>query len=216
MDPLFAKMFANLGLVEESQSVQEARAAFRARHHGHGEQVLDNIDAALKRITRNNPNLLIAYYRFYSSDWKLTDDIESSSGKAGNTDQGIKHPKGFTDINAGVLHLQELPQLPTDDPLSLLGSTLIHEYAYTPHAIDASTWLGEGKAYGIENFFNKRLGDKKRDEITLILGPKKGDSEAFNASYQVMKQLYEVIDNHSKPPGLGGVSAERARLSTAI
>ena len=210
MDPLFARMFADLGLVEESKAIAAARAKFRARHSGLGVLALDNIDNALRRVTRNNPDLLEAYYRFYA-DWKLTDEIESSSGHAGVTDRTIRRG-GFTDLNRGVLHLQQLPQLATDDPLSLLGTTLIHEYAHTAHASDYLKGPGEGKAYGIENFFNERLGDKARDEATLDLGERMGDKKAFNTSYHIMKLLYEVIDTHnSKSPNLKGVSAQRAR-----
>lgn len=212
MDPSIAKMFVDLGLIEDSKTVQAARAEFRARHNDLGDQVLDNIDLALKRVTRNNPGLLEAFYRFYSSDWKLTDDIESSSGNAGNTDQGLKNPRGYTDINAGVLHLMKLPKLATELPLSLLGATLIHEYAHTSHARDYLKGPGEGKAYGIENFFNERLGDKKREDVTTDLGPRMGDKKAFDTSYFVMKQLYEVIDGRpSKLFSLKGVSAQRAR-----
>jgi hypothetical protein len=212
MDPLFAKMFADLGLIEESESIRAAREDFRARHSDLGDTVLNNIDAALKRVTRNNPGLLEAFYRFYSSDWKLTDDIESSSSNAGNTDQGLKNPNGYTDLNAGVLHLRKLPQLPTDAVLSLLGTTLIHEYAHTSHARDYLKGPGEGKAYGIENFFNERLGDTERDKATSDLGSRMGDKMAFDTSYFVMKQLYEVIDGRlSKLPSLKGVSVQRAR-----
>jgi hypothetical protein len=210
MDPLFAKLFADLGLMEESKSVQQARAGFRAKHSDLRGQVLDNIDAALKRVTSNNPDLLVAYYRFYS-DWKLTADIEAPSSTAGKTDRTMRRG-GFTDINAGVLHLMQLPQLATDDTLSFLGETLMHEYAHTSHASDILPGPGEGKAYGIENFFAERLGDKKRDDATLDLGPKKGDKKAFDTSYFVMKNLYEVIDAHtSRLPSLKGMSAQRAR-----
>lgn len=214
MDPLFAKLFTDLGLMEENKSVQAARKEFREEHSDLGGQVLDNIDAALKRVTSNNPDLLVAYYRFYSH-WKLTGGIEASSGNTGNTDQAITEGGGFTDINMGVLHLMQLPQLPTDAPLSLLGETLMHEYAHTSHASDwkmAAAGPGEGKAYGIENFFAERLGDKQRDEVTLDLGPKKGDKEAFDTSYFVMKSLYEIIDGHaSTHPSLKSVSPQRAR-----
>lgn len=210
MDPLFARLFTDLGLVEESTAIRDARAAFRSRHDSLGQQVLDNIDAALKRVTMNNPGLLEAYYTFYSG-WKLTGDIDSSSSSAGNTDQTVRRG-GFTDINAGILHLMKVPKIPSDDTLSLLGETLIHEYAHTAHASDILKGPGEGKAYGIENFFAERLGDKQRDEGTADLGPRMGDKEAFNVSYFVMKRLYEVIDGgESKLASLKGMSPQRAR-----
>ena len=52
----------------------------------------------------------------------------------------------------------------------------------------------------------------KREDATDVLGPGLGDKMAFDTSYFVMKQLYEVIDNRpSKLPSLRGVSAQRAR-----
>ncbi|QIG47222.1 DUF4157 domain-containing protein [Nordella sp. HKS 07] len=212
MEPSIAKLFADQGLVEESKEVKEARAAFRERRSYFGQPVLDNIDTALSRITRNNPDLLVAYYRAYLSDWKLTDDIARTSGAAGDTDQGLKHPKGYTDINIGVLHREQLPKLSTDDPLSLLGETLIHEFAHKAHARDYLKGPGEGKAYGIESFFAMRLGDKKREEAADDLGTRLGDKLAFNTSFSVMKRLYEVIDTQrSILPSLKNVTPQRAR-----
>ena len=145
------RLFAGLGLVEESKSIQDARAAFREAHSGHSKQELDNIDAALKRVTRNDPDLLLAYYRFYA-DTILTNEIDRSSKKAGKTNKSIKERWGnlYTDINAGVLSLAHLDQIPSDEPLLLLGSTLIHEYVHTAHASDLLSGPGEGKAYGFE------------------------------------------------------------------
>jgi Domain of unknown function (DUF4157) len=212
MDPSFAKMFADLGLIEDSKAVQEVRAAFRARHINFNAQVLDNIDAALSRITRNNPDLLISYYRFYTENWKLTDDIESSNTYTGKTDRGPRHPWGYTDINVGVLHRMDLSQIATDDTLSLLGETLIHEYAHSSHASDYMKAPGEGKAYGIENYFTERLGDKKRDDATMDLGPKKGDKLAFDTSIAIMRDLYKIIDTgRSQVPSLAGLTAQQAR-----
>ena len=210
MDPLFAQLFSDLGLIEETAAIGQARAAFRSRHSDHGRVVLDNIDNALKRVTRNNPGLLEAYYNFYA-DYKLTDKIDSSSGTAGNTDQTIRRG-GFTDINAGILRLMDLPLLPTDNKLTFLGETLIHEYAHTAHASDNLKGPGEGKAYGIENFFAERHGDETREVATADLGPRMGDREAFAVSYFVMKKLYEVIDTgKSKIPSLKGMSRQKAR-----
>jgi hypothetical protein len=165
---------------------------------------------ALKRVTKNNPDLLLEYYRFYAH-WKLTDEISRSSGNAGTTDRTIRRG-GFTDINEGVLGLERLALLETDEPLLLLGETLIHEFAHTSHASDNLKGPGEGKAYGIENFLAERMGDTARDKKTSELGPKKGDQKAFNTAYRVTKQLYEVIDTGvSRLPSLKGVNRQRAR-----
>ena len=211
MDPSIRTMFEDQGLGYESKETGEAREKFRKSHAKLGLVVLDNIDDALKRVTRNNPGLLLEFYRAYK-DWRITDDIDASRGVAGNTDRGVKHPGGYTDFNAGVLRLRDVPKLPTDDPVSLLATTLIHELVHTAHANDYFKGPGEGKAYGIENYFNERLGDEKRDEETLKVGPKMGDKPAMDASYHVMKLLYQIIDTGvSDSPHLKGVARQKAR-----
>ena len=213
MDPLFAQLFTNLGVKKEDPAIETARRAFRKRHSGHGKEVLDNIDAALTLATRNNPDLLLAYYQFYAHE-KLTDEIDASSGTAGNTDRTLRRGL-FTDINAGVLSLHPNAKLKTDDALFLLGETLIHEYVHTAHASDNLKGPGEGKAYGVENFLAERLGDKTRDDATSDLGKRMGDAKAFNTSYSIMKQLYDVMEMRPLPsPHLKGVTPQRAREMT--
>ena len=219
LNPGFAKQIVDFRqhdeaqeTINESESIKEARAEFRKRHNGHEAKVLDNIDAALKRITQGNPDLLLAYYNFYS-DHKLTDKLESSSQELGVTDLTFRRGI-YTDLNIGLLHLERLPQAATDDPLSLLGGTLIHEYSHTPQGDYPLKGPTEGKAYGIENFFAQRMGDKLRDAETVNLGPKKGDESAFRTAYGVMKELYEIIDNGTPSPNLKGVTADEARWMT--
>jgi hypothetical protein len=211
MDRSIADLFRERGLVAESETIKTARATFRERHADLGEVVLNNIDRALDRVTRGNPGLLEAYYRRYA-DWPLGAGISRTSNKAGGTDEGITVGGRVSDINVGVLNLEKLDQLATDDTLSLLGSTLIHEFAHTSHADDPLKGPGEGKAYGIENFFSQRMGDKARDDATLELGPRFGDEKAFNTAEQVMRFLYQVIDTgESVLPSLAGVTRQQAR-----
>ena len=210
MDVSFAARFGELGLAPDSSELVKARVTFRKEHDDLGYWALYNIDAALRRITMGNPGLLVAYYDFYA-DWKLTADIDADSNNAGKTDRTIRRG-GFTDLNAGVLHLRELPQLATDDTLTLLGETLMHEFTHTAHASDYLPGPGEGKAYGVEAFFAERFSDKKRDEAATDLGSRKGDSDAFNTAYFVLKGLYGVIDTHrSKVASLQGITPERAQ-----
>jgi hypothetical protein len=214
MDPSIAQLFRDQGLLEESEALREARAMFQKRHADLGVLVLDNIDRALNRVARSNPELLEAYYRRYA-DWPLG-TIESTSKEAGETDLAWRKGGKVSDINIGVLKLINLPQLPTDDPLSLLGSTLIHEFAHTSHASGDVKGPGEGKAYGIENFFSERMGDETREKMTLDLGERMGDKKAFDTAYQVMKFLYQIIDGQtSKLPSLADVTPQRARAMAA-
>ena len=205
--------FGPLAETRMQAAIASARAKFRARHSGHGDQVLDHIDAALERVTRNNPDLRFAYYDYYS-DHKLTDDLVNPGNQLG--DSGLRFWTGiFTDLNRGMLHLEPLPKAPTDDPLSLLGGTLIHEYAHQSHLSNPLKGPTEGKAYGIEQFFAERMGDTKRAAATEVLGPKKGDKTAYDTSYRVMSALYKVIDT-GKPDSINlkGISSVRAREMT--
>jgi hypothetical protein len=196
--------------VADKAAIEAARQDFRSRHSGHDAQVLDNIDAALQRITAGNPDLLLAYYRFYAH-YKLTDDIGRGSKNAGET--GSTFFGGpYTDINEGVLALEPLQQFATDDRLSFLGETLIHEYSHTANPTSALKGPGEGKAYGIENFFAERQKDKARDDQTLSLGGRMGDQLAFDTAYHVMKALYAVIDGvPADKRELKGLTPDKAR-----
>jgi uncharacterized protein DUF4157 len=194
-------------------TVKEARARFRKRHSGHSATVLDNIDAALERVTQNNPNLLVAYYDYYA-DAQLTDELESAS-EAGET------VSGDTDLNPDVLKLRS--SFPTKDPLSLLGGTLIHEYVHTPqggktHSIERA--LREAKAYAIEVFLAERMGDDARAAViyrrytndSVDMGS--GADKIFNDTYNTIRALYEIIDSgrtQSDARIAGDISAEEAR-----
>ncbi|HEY8843197.1 MAG TPA: DUF4157 domain-containing protein [Gaiellaceae bacterium] len=226
---LFDKGFANRladehskqQVLEEKQStdlneasVRDARARFRKRHDGHSLTVLKNIDTALERVTKNNPNLLIAYYDYYTHN-KLTDDLDEKR-KLGET------TSGDTDLNPRVLGLD--PVFKTSDPLSLLGGTLIHEYAHTPQGGKGTIVEQapqEAKAYGIELFLSERMGDDKRAEFISDRYAKNdpvdrntGSDKIFRATYNAMRALYKVIDSgrtQSDARIAGGISAEDAR-----
>jgi len=220
MDPSIAKLFADHGLEDEeteSASVKDARAAFRAQHRGHGDWVLDAIDVALRRITKRNPELLISYYKYYEThDLKdkthLFDGIDFDPSKEAGATAG-----GNTVINPSLLRLEPPKKFPTDDPISLLGSTLLHEYTHTPQPSTSDPVTSaqfESKAYGVEVFFSRRTGDNARvafiekrstnDQVDRMSG---GD-KIYQATQAVMEALYRLIDN-------GGPAAEEARAMSA-
>jgi hypothetical protein len=215
MEPSFAKLFSDHGLEDEpkeSVAVQNARAAFRARHEGHGDWILNTIDFALRKIAKRNPELLIAYYAYYA-DHELRDEKWFWQFSGYDPDREAGHTSsGDTLINPGVLRLTS--RFPSDDPTSLLAGTLIHEYSHTPHGGPGNAVEGlprEAKAYGIELFFSERMGDHKRAEvITRNMSsndPLSNFTNAradFNKSYNIMRALYEVIDQ-------GGPAAKEAR-----
>lgn len=206
MEPSFAKLFADRGLVDESvetDAEKDARELFQRRHAGLGEWRLRAVNAALRQATRRNRDLLIAWYRYYADhDF----DSEDMSG-LGETSSGD------TSINDDVLLLQS--KFPTDDPLSLLASTLIHEYVHTPQGSGGTvvgTARDEAKAYGIELFFAERMGDTQREKVISnrynkndAIDVRMGGDRIFNESYYIMKQLYKIIDQ-------GGPSAAEARV----
>jgi hypothetical protein len=196
-----------------AEAIREARARFRARHDDHSATVLDNIDRALIRVTRNNPNLLIAYYDYYA-DSKLTDELE-------NVRQTGATSSGDTDLNPRVLELNS--RFPTSDPLSLLGSTLIHEFVHTPQGGRGTVIeqaRHEAKAYAIEVFLAERMGDEQRADViyhryrndSVDMGT--GSDKMFRATYNTIRALYQVIDSgrtQSDARIAGDVSSEEAR-----
>ena len=125
MEPSIAAIFRDRGVVDETKDSPElatARDAFRKNNSDLGEWMHSAIHVALKRATRANADLMVAFYRYYSSHDLERDDMSG----LGDTSSGD------TEISERVLMLEENPKL-TKDPLSLLGSTLIHEFVHTPH-----------------------------------------------------------------------------------
>jgi hypothetical protein len=177
--------------------------------------VLDAIDVALRRITKRNPELLISYYRYYEThDLKdETHDYTPDGMKFDPSKQAGTTARGNSLINPSLLKLEPPSNFPTNDPISLLAGTLVHEYTHT-HQPDTSdpvtTAQFESKAYGVEVFFSGRMGDQKRadfiftrssnDKIDQIA---KGD-KVFQATQEVMAALYQLIDN-------GGPAAKEAK-----
>jgi hypothetical protein len=215
MEPSMAKLFADHGLAEDapdSARLKEARTAFHNRHIDHATQVLVNIDQALERITKRNPELRTAFYEHYANH-KLADHDSWSDGidftaakNAGATN------RGDTVINPKVLDLTSV--FATSDPLSLLAGTLIHEFVHTPQgggSDPVSSAPNEAKAYGVELFFSERMGDQKRMDRILDMGwetdpvnRSTGSNKVFSKTYDTMRALYKLIDN-------GGASAAAAR-----
>ena len=205
MEPSFAKLFSDHGLEDESKesvAVQNARAAFRDRHEGHGDWILNTMDFALKKITKRNPDLLIAYYNYYA-DHQLTDESHWYDHFSYDADRDAGATAyGDTLINPSVLRLSS--GFLSDDPTSLLAGTLIHEYVHTPQGGGDNAVAGlpkEAKAYGIELFFSERMGDHKRAKV-ITNNMSSNDSLSnftnagidFDKSYRIMRALYEIID----------------------
>jgi hypothetical protein len=222
MEPSIAKLFAAHGLedeVTESAAVISARKAFRAQHQGHGELVLNTIDVALRRITKRNPELLISYYKYYEKhDLKDETHDYTPDGMDFDPDKnaGVT-ARGNSLIHPDLLRLEPPSNFPTDDPISLLAGTLVHEYTHThqPSTSDPVTKAQfESKAYGVEVFFSRRMGDKKRtDSITKRstndkLDQISGGDKIFQATQEVMEALYQLIDN-------GGPAAKEAKDMSA-
>jgi hypothetical protein len=209
MEPSIAAIFRDRGVVDDTKDSPElatARDAFRENNSDLGEWMHSAIHVALKRATRANADLMLAFYRYYSSHDLERDDMRG----LGDTSSGD------TEISERVLMLEENPKL-TNDPLSLLGSTLIHEFVHTPHGAkelggQVTQLTKEGKAYAIELLFSERMGDTTRaadiekqwfSHDSLIMGA--GADKVFNRSYKIISKLYEIIDSK------GGTEAAAAR-----
>lgn len=194
-----ARDVVKASLTPEAIRMDKARAAFRKKHSGHSDDALRNIDRALKRVTKDNPDLLIAYYEYYA-EHDLTDSLPSGMSEdkfAGAT------KRGNTDINPKVL--SETSSFRTSNPSSLLGGTLIHEYSHTPQD-DPNNAALEAKAYGIEYFFAERAGDD--DRVSAITNVNSDDSRAIRKlryqAYFTLRELYRRIEK-------GGPDAAEAR-----
>ena len=208
MEPTIARLFEERGLVDElvdGPELVKVRDAFRRHNDDLGEWVHSAIHVALKRATSGNPDLMIAYYRYYSSH-----DLESEEMSGLGTTAS-----GDTEINTSVLHLDPTSHA-TSDRLKLLGGTLIHEFVHGPHGPKEHAVAAlpkEAKAYAIELFFVERMGDEKRaDDIGkmwfkndfMIL--RTGSDKIFNHTYWVLSELYKIIDSKG---GAEGAAARR-------
>ncbi|HKR23685.1 MAG TPA: DUF4157 domain-containing protein [Allosphingosinicella sp.] len=208
MEPSIARLFQERGMVDElneSPELTRARDAFRSHNDELGGWVHGAIHAALRRATTGNPDLMIAYYRYYSSH-----DLESEDMKGLGTTSS-----GDTEINTDLLN-QEPTRHATSDRLSLLGGTLIHEFAHGPHGPKEHLVAGtpkEAKAYAIELFLAERMGDEgrandigkmwfKNDSVILSTGSDK----IFNRTYWILSELYKIIDSRG---GAEGAAARR-------
>jgi hypothetical protein len=209
MEPSIAALFRDRGLVDEpavDPDVAKARDAFRKHNSDLGEWMLSAIHVALKRATKGNADLMLAFYRYYSSH-----DLERKDMKGfGETSSGD------TQISSRVLML-ELDPKHTNAPISLLGGTLIHEFVHTPQGPkelggSVTQLTKEAKAYAIELLFSERMGDATKaadiekqwlSNDSLIVGM--GADKVFNRTYRIISKLYEIIDSK------GGAEAAAAR-----
>jgi hypothetical protein len=207
MDRSVVKLFTDRGLedpTKERPEVLVARTVFRNQHSDLGAGVLDYIDVALKRVTRHNPDLLLAYYRYYAGHELSSADLGKKTGETSG---------GDTEINEQVLRL-ESSNFPTIGHVSLLADTLIHEYAHTPHGPKSLgvDWVPkEAKAYAVERFFAERMRDGPRVAVienrysgTDVMDMKLGGNEVFKLTDRILTALYKIID-------AGGPEAEKAR-----
>jgi hypothetical protein len=209
MEPSIAAIFRDRGVADDTKDSPElatARDAFRKNNSDLGEWMHSAIHVALKRATRANADLMLAFYRYYSSHELARDDMRGF----GTTSSGD------TEISERVLMLEKNPTL-TRDPISLLGSTLIHEFVHTPQGPkeiggQVTQLTKEAKAYAIELLFAERMGDTTRAAAiekqwlgndSLIMGMRA--DEVFNRTYKIISKLYEIIDSK------GGTEAAAAR-----
>lgn len=215
MEPSYAKLFSARGLVAdapESDELKNARHEFLKRHRDYSDATLLNIVRALNRVTKGNPELLLAYYRHYAThelrdEGKWGDPIDFVEGRDAGGTSG-----GNTRIDKKVL--QRRSPFPTDDSLSLLGGTLIHEFAHTKDGRGENNpltgALREARAAGVEMFLSERMGDATRAKViskkwSSTIDLKSGAGKKLWAAYYTMKALYHVIDQ-------GGPEGAKARV----
>lgn len=210
MEPSIAALFRERGLVDpekQSPELVKARAGFYSNNEDLADWVFDYVHRALVRATRGNSDLMIAFYEHYSShDFEKSriDDFGSTSS-------------GDTEIKESVMLLDPRPN-DTDDPLSLLGATLIHEFAHAPHGPrelggNVTQIRKEAKAYAIESLFAERMGDKTRADLIdrtwqsndSVIKSMKAD-KVYIQAYRIISALYKIIDSKG---GAEGAAARR-------
>jgi hypothetical protein len=201
---------ARTSAAADAETVRKPRAWFRWRHRGHGEHVLNNIDRALEEITKDNVQLRVAFYEYYA-DSKLTDELDPEGIDLAETDAGD------TALKKDLLALQ-MPDKATDDRLSLLGGTLIHEFVHTSQRGLRIHEPDEAKAYGVEYFLVQRIGkDPKRLGIIETKIQRLGVHGLFMKARRTMEALYAVIDRSagSRSPTQAKLTREGARALVA-
>lgn len=197
--------------------LMEARKNFRSENKGLGAAKLDKIDKALDIATKDNLDLQIRYYDYYSNH-ELVEDLPATSKELATT-----KPGSDTRLRVDVL----TPGFSN----STLGSTLIHELVHTRHEqnVMGLADFQEGEAYGIEYVLAAHSGDKDRMKaIENIMGnpgsiaiPKLIPAliDEFKTAFATMTVLYEVIDTGSstrKIPALTTPSALTADEARAM
>ena len=176
------------------------------------------MDQGLRQMTAGNPELLVAYYEYYASH-RLSDTADVAASRKGEMG---RTSGGDTRLNPNVVSGDLDPSV-TDDPLGLLGGTLLHEYVHTSQTSGAGPGdeIGEAKAYGAEYFFTERAG-KDRTRLDFIGRRESADQpinrsfhvpERFENTQRVLAALYAVIDGKPAP---AGVSLSRAQARALV
>jgi hypothetical protein len=202
----------------DEERIAKARGDFRARHGGYDAQELDRMDQGLRQMTAGNPDLLIAYYEYYASH-QLSDTADVAASRKGAL---AKTSGGDTRLNPNVVSGDLDPSV-TDDPVGVLGGTLLHEYVHTSQRSGggAGDEIDEAKAYGTEYFFTERAG-KDRTRLDFISQRESADQpinrsfdvpERFDNTQRVLAALYAVIDGKPAP---AGVSLSRAQAQALV
>lgn len=180
----------------------EARTNFQSQNSQLSKAEWDKIDAALGIVVKDNLDLWIAFYDYYSNhDIAKMKEPQASKAKASGL-YAITKPISDTVVRPDILE----PGFPN----SKLGTLLIHEFTHTRHEENVMGFgdYQEGDSYGIEYFLADRAGEtsRKQEILKVMANPTKivmasqvpALQDNFRTSYATMVALYEVIDG--KPP----------------
>ena len=179
----------------ETAEMTAARIVFVTKNEELGADELARIVSATSAATLNNPDLQLAFYRYYSEHRILKDKSDDKKYKHGFA---RTEPYGDTTVQ---------PKLLAD---RALGTVLFHELVHTrdPDNYSGAYDFLEGNAYGAEYFLARRTGNDERAETIkdlILRHPKTLTSspaalqQLFNERVGALTVLYEVIDTGSSP-----------------
>lgn len=181
------------------------------------------VEAAVGLAAKDNPDLAIGFYSYYSSHEINKTDAATTAKWKTSGQYALTSPNSDTEIRADLVE----PATANER----LAGILLHEFTHTRHLSSpmGSRDFQEGDAYGTELFFARRHKDAARvteiegiyaspGKVVMGTAQQKVFLELFLATYGGLAALYEVIDSgaskHKGSP-FDGMTKDKARELSA-
>ncbi len=181
------------------QRLNQAYRNFKQHNSALTDAETAKIHQALRGVLRNNLNLWITYYDYYSNeDLRKATASELRTWRPVTWGETSRH--GATILRPSLL----APAFSN----ATLGPFLLHEFSHTgdnPNPMGLGDYQ-EGEAYAIEYFYARRAGNAARARTILDLMRNNPDTvvvpaqipamrQLFRTGYATMVGLYEIIDS---------------------